>query len=532
MTNIEKLLQHMKDSAPIRYPDFDRMWSAIQESRQPARRKIPFKKTAFILLTAVVLASAPVYASINWGQLFPWKSGIQSALNQGLGQDINQSVTVDGITLTLHTAVVDENQTVILYSFDSDTDFGGTLGFESMTLLDEQGQPVEGRFFSRYDLNADRYYGYFQTDWIPQNGTVPITFTAHNAFTKAREDLPISYDPFNTDPQTFSLDIGGLDTVTVQSFRQDPVHIIVTSSFRYTEPEIWNKVTPRLEAMRNQEIIPWVGTTVLYTPGDPGEFMNRQMYKMENLQDQQTTFVISYDRVDQRWDADWSFHVVLNGTEMRNSTIVRELDNVLLEVGDETLRLEKMTITPSQIKLEAANQEYFSVFHQYKLDVGGTVLSGGKFPEPNSSKTTFRFQFPSDVRITDPQVPVTLIAKHLTVTHDGGDVPIRLTEISEKPQTLETDVGGFPVTWTYYMSDGSLYVQSVSADPEFGGVNQTYQLNNGKRVYGQPANAGVMGDGVSFSIDKYPNFTGQEVELYIWKYSTEHPEKEVRVPLQ
>ena len=99
--------------------------------------------------------------------------------------------------------------------------------------------------------------------------------------------------------------------------------------------------------------------------------------------------------------------------------------------------------------------------------------------------------------------PVSLIAKHRVDEHAGDKNPIRLTGISAEHQSLTSSIAGYPITWTYYMKDNNLYVESFSSDPTFGGVNQTYYLDGEDRNYGMPAMIGLLGDDSNKHMDVY-----------------------------
>lgn len=61
-----------------------------------------------------------MYAAVhyNWDTMLHGRGGIQAVLAQNLGQKLDQSITKGGVTLKLHTAIVDENRTVILFTLD------------------------------------------------------------------------------------------------------------------------------------------------------------------------------------------------------------------------------------------------------------------------------------------------------------------------------------------------------------------------------------------------------------------------------
>lgn len=126
---------------------------------------------------------------------------------------------------------------------------------------------------------------------------------------------------------------------------------------------------------------------------------------------------------------------------------------------------------------------------------------------------------------------MTLVAKHRVDIVDGDPQPIRLTDITEKPQSKTSMVGEYPITWTYYMKDNNLYIESFSSDPTFGGVTQTYYLDHKDRNYGMPIIAGILGDDNNMRMDEYKNFKEIELDIYIYNYTTQQPDEELRIPL-
>ena len=154
MERIEKKLKkEMKADHNMKYPDFEQMWSSIQQDElkivdEPMELR-PRKRKRFVLVAglAVALMATPVYAALNydWSTILSYRAGIQSALDQGLGQTIEQSVTKDGFTLTVHTAFIDDNRTFLLYSLKPDASWDGeNIGFELTGLKDSMGNFIEG----------------------------------------------------------------------------------------------------------------------------------------------------------------------------------------------------------------------------------------------------------------------------------------------------------------------------------------------------------------------------------------------------
>ncbi|MBJ8191120.1 DUF4179 domain-containing protein, partial [Bacillus cereus] len=173
-----------------------------------------WRKIAIAASLSALLVAVPVYAAIhyNWGDLLHGRSGIQTALNQDLGQPLEQSVTRDGVKLTLHTAIVDENRTVILYSLEvgkrADNEFWNV---KDVSLKSAAGKSSAGEYsFQQWDEKNQRYNGYFESDWTPQQETENVRLTVDHIELTSVQELDLPLDIKSPQMQTFKLDRNGL----------------------------------------------------------------------------------------------------------------------------------------------------------------------------------------------------------------------------------------------------------------------------------------------------------------------------------
>ena len=103
----------------------------------------------------------------DWSNILTHRAGIQAALEQNLGQTIEQSITKDGVTLTVHTAFIDENRTFLLYSLKPDSSWDGKdVTFERIGIKDGQGNIIESHYRNEWNKELGLYEGYFETDWV------------------------------------------------------------------------------------------------------------------------------------------------------------------------------------------------------------------------------------------------------------------------------------------------------------------------------------------------------------------------------
>lgn len=546
MERIEKNLKdQMKASNTVSYPDFDRMWSSIQQNElkvvgsesiplRPRRRK----QTAIVVGISVALMATPVYAALtyDWSSLLSYRAGIQSALEQGLGQTIEQSVTNNDITLTLHTAFTDENRTFLLYSLDPGSSWDGKqVSFDHIGLKDHQGNPIDGYYSHQWNAELGVFQGYFETEWVVDGSITDVEFTMENIrFTGDGKQI-INFDPHNPKTQVFQIQKDGIGSVTLQSFDQSGDKVLLKSAVTFTDPELQHRSWVRIQAMndKNEPIIE-AGTPISGTPGDSGEYLSQQIFKSDQLREKGTQFQLGYDRTLGTANGTWSVNMALSKKQLESGSFKEELNIPLDQVPGGT-EIHEMIVTPTQVRLILTHEEKYTTvpYMKYQLDVGGTLLNGGIWYVPDQSdKTELRFEMTGLDAASLTNEPVSLIAKHRVDEHAGDKNPIRLTGISGKHQSLTTNIAGYPITWTYYMKENNLYVESLSSDPGFGGVNQTYYFDGKEPNYGKSAMISLLGNGDNREMDVYEKFDKSELEIYIMNYTTEKPEDELRVQLK
>ncbi|MFC7678758.1 DUF4179 domain-containing protein [Paenibacillus sp. GCM10028914] len=546
MERIEKELKNqMNASNDVSYPDFEKMWSSIQQkelkvtrsesaTQRPRRRN----RVAIIAGLSVALMATPVYAAIqyDWSDVLSYKSGIQSALEQDLGQTINQSITNNDVTLTLHTAFTDENRTFLLYSLDPGAQWEGKqVGFDQIGLKDQKGNLIEGNYTHHWNEELGVFQGYFETDWVLDGRTANVEFTMEKLIFTGDSTQTIDFNPNDSKTQVFKVQKDGIDSVTVQSFDQSGGKVLLQSAISFTDPEFQKRSWVRLQAVDDlQKPIQEAETPVFGTPGASNEYLSQQIFKSEQLRSKNTKFQLAYDRITGTAEGSWNLNLTLSKKQLENGSFKEKLNIPVEQVTDGT-KIREMIVTPTQVRLILTHKEKYTrvPYMNYQLDVGGTLLDGGiAYGSGKPNTTELRFEMKGLEATSLASKPVSLVANHRVDDHAGDEHPIRLTNISEKHQSLSTSIAEYPITWTYYMKDNNLYVESLSTNPVFGGVSQTYYLTGKDRNYGTPAMISMLGSGNNKRMDVYENFNQSELEIYIYRYTTEHPDDEMRVELK
>lgn len=540
----QSFTRFLEDDKPLNYPDFEAMWSRIERNLPAAEEKpLPadmaapkrkrLRKAALMVSLTAVLVASPVIAAIsyNWEHILTYRSGVRSALEQGLGQNIGKSVTIDGVTMTVHTAIVDDNRTVLLYSLSAGDKTPNSLHFSAMELKDAAGRVIEGQNSLFRAQDGKSFSGYFETNWTPDGLEEDVQLTASRlqSFTSVERDIPL--DPFHDSMQTFEIGQDGIGQLTVRPFVQGE-NMLLDTGIVFAQEEAKQWTFPRIGVYKDDIPVKDASPGAFGKPGENGEYTGKQYFRLDDLQNSSARYRLLYTREEQRIDKDWTFALHLDKKRMLSGTVQRSL-NVPVEFSAGRMTLKEMIVTPTQIRMKAGHEKYMRIpYLRYALDVDGTMINGG-YPagdRDDPESTTYRFELPPGVKVAE-QTPVSLVFQYEVLEHKDAKEPIRLTNISERKQTITTQVGGYSVLWTYYKQDGKLYVQSECADPLFGGINQTYINRGGERLIGKPVTTNFSGDGNNRAIDEYSEFDGTEAELYIFWYYTENPDKELRIPL-
>lgn len=536
---------HMKRTEPVRYPDFDQMLSSIERNElrvvDETHARLQRRKTSVAIIAGVSVAvlATPVYAAIqyDWSSVLSGKPGIEAALEAGYGQQVEQSVTAHGVTLTVHTAFTDENRTVLLYTVKpGEATQGQEIRYDRIVLKDSSGTPIEGHYVQMWNAEQGVYQGYFETNGVMNEEQSNLQFSVTNV--RYLEDLEqdVHWNPNDADTQQFSIQKDGIQTVKVQSFASSPGQILLNSSVTFTDAAVQEQTWARIAAYDSRgNQIRETESPAYGTGGATGEYTSQQIFSEQLLKKKGNRFALVYTHERERTDGTWNVNLSLSRKQMESGSFKRSLD-IPLRTLPEVASIRELVVTPTQIRLVLNHQggPFRMPYQTLQLDVGGQVFEGKVGLEESDShadKTVLRFE-PADSITVDigslENAPMTLIAKDRVDVHKGSNVPVRLTDISVQPQTIQTSYEGYPVKWTYYTKDHNLYVESESQDASFGEINQTYFMDGKELMYLIPQYYAGSG---SKHTDMYKNFSGTDLELYVWNYTTKNEDDELRVKL-
>ncbi|MNB68353.1 hypothetical protein D3C75_148610 [compost metagenome] len=549
----------------IRYPDFNRMWESIErdrllteqtnsvmsegpdvkwswsgpENNETQRKGRSWGKMTIAASVAVLLIAAPVYAAVHgdWGHLLTSKPGIQSALDRNLGQKLGQTMTMNGIKLNLETAFVDENRTVILFTLDvgkrAETDF---WKFGDLYIESEQGNKLgEGYNYLQWDEQKGRYNGYFETEWSPDTETAKVRLVAEGLTAYSLGEQDISLNPSSNASQSFKVGKEGIKEIAVQTFRMDSGKTLFASTVLFDRPEAKEWTYPQIALFHGEEAVQQLSGSMFGTPDENGNYTTQQYYQTSDATAAGASFKLQYWQLEQSVSKPWNFDLTLSKKQMEFGTTITPL-NVPLEPGNNALKVEKMVVTPTQIRvgIRSSKLPYNFPYQKYRLEIDGRTLEAAPYYSAVQGDLGYRgyqFEMPSDL-IIKKDSHIVLVGVFKVNYVEDQQTAFRLTGIDEEKRHLNAVIGGYPVTWTYYMKGSDLYVESSSDNTLFGGVNQTFIMQDGQRLLGKVQKYGIDGQKDNHAIDVYKGFKGSEAEVHMFFYTTNEPEKETRVTLQ
>ncbi|MGG4141882.1 DUF4179 domain-containing protein [Paenibacillus algorifonticola] len=544
-----EMIQRLKKAEPPAYPDFEAMWGRIeqaglQQGRADAapsgheavrvlRKPRSLKRGLFIAAAVALVAATPVFAyQLDWNQLLNGRSGIQSALAQGMGQNIEKSAVQDGATFTIHTAVVDDNRSVLLYSLVPPAGEDGYLSFSNMHLTDSNGKTIEGSYLMRgWDEASQSYRGYFETEWTPEQLVDQVGFSASGASFISNTSISIDLDLTNDGVQVFNLDKDGMGKLEVQLFKQNGDEVLLSSALSFTDKTVSSYAYPELTVKSGDQAVQTSRSGTFGKPGPNGEYTMLQYFKLSELKSDNITYSLSYAREENRIDGEWSLPLQLDKQAMLAGTIKRDV-HVPINLTQGSFNIDQVVITPTQIRLVTSHEQKHMQysFQNYKLDVGGTILEGYLWRSDDPYSNSIRFERPQGLTVTE-QTPIALIQTYEVTDHTDKDAVIHLSSITEEKQYMTTEVGGYEVKWTYYRKGADVFVQNESDDKTFGGVNQTYRLEGKTSFPSEILTANFSGDGINSSTEVFRNYAGDNLDLHMYYYTTDAPDKELRTSI-
>ncbi|SES27600.1 protein of unknown function [Gracilibacillus ureilyticus] len=518
MNNLSTIFKNQIKKDDLQIPDKEKMWNEIQLKQQNNGRtgkKLKVAIPAFIF--AIVISSTPVLAAYST-DIIDWmykinRPGVISSLENGFGQEVNQSSQNETGTLTVHNIVADQNGTTINFSIDKETSqVISAAQFDEAMLISEDGTESILQATAVYDDNADKIVGFFHTE-EEMKADQTITLSVSGLHEYGTEQISLNNSDISQNGTT-PIDHDGIDEI---EYINSEYHNGIYQLDYLIELNDSNKIDyANLTFHLDGE--PIESSTVVYKKPEPNVMKVGNSLQIPEDKVNDLEISLEYQDTIAFSPANWSLSFEYNHNLAKKSTFVMDVDEEV-ELGNRVLQFEELAVSPSEVKLYFdeerldSNESVFN-YETIELQIGDQRLTG-YFAEENY----LTFETTNILKDIETQ-PISLQLQGAKVSYEGTkNDKIQLENISNQSQKVKTEIQGYPVEFTYYTKGKNLIIESESEDTQFGGITQSVIYRNGDRIFAEARS----NDGLNSSnkqVETFKNISDQDTLLHIFLYTT------------
>ncbi|WP_010499269.1 DUF4179 domain-containing protein [Paenibacillus elgii] len=521
----DQLLELARKERP-KLPDFEAMWERIQTNTNlqnataapRSRSLVRSRKRLIPLAIAVssVIVAAPVVAgvSMGWPVLFD-RLGFTTAMESGLGNPLDITVTSAGATLALHGVVTDDQRLDVMFTFDvpSLPDYDA-VEFEHQKLTNPQGEAMPLNGLIRKDTLPNRMIGLLETDNGLGNKREQLKLSLKNLVFYKYKDTELDASPMllkDGDREDSRTRFGTLQVVS--AVRENDV-LTLRYEIPISGPED-GTLNPGLFLKVGEKRVGSSYSATLPTEKS-GIQLRQDIFRLSDSELKSAKLYFTYLDAIQTIAGTWDTSFEADGRKASQAIFRKPLDPAAV-ANDSIMDLKELVVTPLEVrlmyndKLKTKSPDLESVFYDTnQLVLNGTTINGGNWSTEKSGGY-LRFQLPEWSKDWSQATMKLLLSDARITRRSTAWHPLEIP--SDTKRTIETKLDQFPVTFTYYKEGEDLIVESYSTDPNFIVVNQTAVKQGGRVVYPQMNPTPPGGNGTSKKVDRYPGLLSKPSEL-------------------
>lgn len=524
----EQLLELARKERP-KLPDFEAMWERMQTnqaytnlqnaSAAPGSRSLARSRKRLIPLAIAassIIVAAPVVAgvSMGWPVLFD-RLGFTTAMESGLGNPLDITVTSAGASLALHGVVTDDRRTGVMFTLDvpSLPDYDA-VEFEHMTLTNPRGEAMSLNALIRNDSLPNRMIGLLETDKGLGNKREQLKLSLKNLIFYKYKDTELDVSPMSLKDGDRVDSRTRFGTMQIVSAVRENDVLTLRYEIPIDGPED-GRMNPGLFLKIGEKRVVSSYSATLPTEKS-GIKLRQDIFRLSDPELKSAKLYFTHLDTTQTIAGTWETSFEADGKKASQATFRKPLDPAAV-ANDSDMDLKELVVTPLEVRLmyddkhktKFPDQE--SVFYDTNQFVlNGTTISGGNWLTEKSGGY-LRFQLPEWSKDWS-QAPMKLLLSDARVTK-RSKAWHPLETPSETKRTIETKLDQFPVTFTYYKAGEDLIVESYSTDPDFIVVSQTSVKQDGEVVYPPINPTPPGGNGTSKKMDRYPGLLSKPGKL-------------------
>jgi len=515
----------------VDYPNENEMWSKIirkQQNRNYKTEKRSYKPRIIVtaIMFTIVLSSTPVFAKYST-EILDWmrnmnRTGVITSLENGFGQEINKTAENEAGALTIHNVISDQNGTTINFSLDIDHDYPiDYADFEQALLKLGDGKEIQMEASAVYNQETDKLVGVLHTDEeIPHNSNVTLQLGGvKETQLKSIELKDLAQS--NVYPEKINIHQDGISQIDFISNDYQNGQYILDYLIELEEPN--NVEHAYLSYTVENE--PIVNSGVTDKRPQPNVIKQSDLLEIQQDAVAKLSVFLNYNDTVSYKQQTWNLDFQYNQDLAKQSTFVIDVDKKV-ELGSRELQFKELVITPSKVKLyfdeknrDANSNLIYINYHQIKLRIGEQELLGNYWDGYLSFETQELIK-----DITNKEIALTLDDASVEYEAEKQE-KVELTNISDVPQTIKTELKGYPIDITYYANGSDLIVESESKNEQFGGIVQNVIYQNGKRIFAEDrSNDGLFS--INKQVETFKNIKDKDITLNFFLYTVNEDRSE------
>lgn len=550
--SMERNLERMERRPLDGEPDYEAMWNRIEKrleeknqlERASQRGISRHKKKALVLVASVSIMAAalPVMAAVNgsWDSLWNGRSSL-NAIEQGLGDRLNQTVTSGGIPLTLNGVATDDqrmNMLLTMNVFDLPTYDAIEFGRSELSEGEDKAEHIQVQL--KQDQGQGRLFGLATVQNKLGEERKSYRLTLESLVFYQYRSFPMDLIPAESQGKKAALSSGPVTSVEMTSvIREGNVFTVQYKLGSVNKEAAW-KANPHLVLISGGQVIKEKYTAVLPSE-DPNVILRQSNFEISDTDLKESRFELSALEESGRKEGSWIFDFEADGKKAAQAMFAVKLDSADV-ANDSIMKFTELVITPLEIRLMYEEGQNFPQpgvplinYESVKLIVDGWEIdSGSGFWTTKDGRFYRRFELPQWYEQKDwGNVPMKVILSGKKVQeHANKDHLLALAQPAAERKTVKTELHGTSVELTYYKEGKDLIVESSSSDPLFGGITQSYLDINGERKFPEMNPNPPGGNGTNRKIERYVNIPEGDLKLNPFLYQWFDPKARVELNLR
>ncbi|KAB8138072.1 DUF4179 domain-containing protein [Gracilibacillus oryzae] len=525
MNNLSDIFKKHVKKDDHHIPEEDDMWNKILIKQQKKERSSKKLKVAIpAIIFAIVLTSTPVIAAYS-SEIMDWmhkvnRPGVITSLENGFGQEINQTSENDLGTLTVHNVVTDRNGTTINFSLEKEhSQDVSAAQFDQATLVNPDGSETTLEATAVYEESAGKIVGFLHTEKeIQADESVTLNLSGLQEFEIKKIDLS---DDQVVNMTSIPIKKDGISQINI--LNNDHSNGIYQLHYLIELDELNETDFANLNFQLNGETVE--SSRVVYKRPEPNVIKIGESLQIAQDKINELDLSLEYQDTLAYHPASWSVDFVYNHDLAQKSTFVMDVDEEV-ELGSRLLQFTELAITLTEARLyydeeKIISKEVFVNYNTMKLQIGDQEWDGYF-----SGEDYLTFETESVLNDIDEQ-SISLALEDAKVSYEGSEQDkVLLENISNEPKTVETKVNGYPVEFTYYLDGSSLTVESRSEDNRFALISQSVIYEGDKRIFADSrSNDGLNGS--NKQVETFTDINEQDLTLHVFLYSIYEDRSEI-----